>query len=48
MSDIIKDESVVCSFCGRTREESGQLIAGNGVYICDSCVSVCYHLLKLN
>lgn len=45
MSDIIKDESVVCSFCGRSREESGQLIAGNGVYICDDCIELCHSLI---
>jgi ClpX C4-type zinc finger len=27
-----------CSFCGRSREECTQLIAGPGLYICDDCV----------
>ncbi|MGD9873059.1 MAG: ATP-dependent Clp protease ATP-binding subunit ClpX [Kiritimatiellia bacterium] len=26
-----------CSFCGRSQREVGQLIAGPGVFICDSC-----------
>jgi hypothetical protein len=29
-----------CSFCGRTQNEAGKLIAGQGVMICDSCVAI--------
>jgi hypothetical protein len=28
-----------CSFCGRSREECEQLIAGPGVFICERCVA---------
>ncbi|HQQ03449.1 MAG TPA: ATP-dependent Clp protease ATP-binding subunit ClpX [Kiritimatiellia bacterium] len=28
-----------CSFCGRAQREVGQLIAGPGVFICDSCAA---------
>jgi ATP-dependent Clp protease ATP-binding subunit ClpX len=31
----------LCSFCGKTQTEVKKLIAGPGVYICDSCVTVC-------
>ncbi len=41
--DIEKD--ICCSFCGKTREEVAQLIEGNGVYICDACVSFCNSLI---
>ncbi|MBE6798360.1 MAG: ATP-dependent Clp protease ATP-binding subunit ClpX [Ruminococcaceae bacterium] len=34
-----------CSFCGRTEAEVDRLIAGNGVFICDECIEVCYSLL---
>ncbi len=36
----------VCSFCGRTESEVDHLIAGNGVFICDECIEVCYTLLN--
>ena len=36
----------VCSFCGRTESEVDHLIAGNGVFICDDCIEVCYTLLN--
>jgi hypothetical protein len=31
---------LACSFCDRTQQEVRKLIAGPGVYICDSCVAV--------
>jgi ATP-dependent Clp protease ATP-binding subunit ClpX len=31
----------LCSFCGKSQAEVRKLIAGPGVYICDSCVTVC-------
>lgn len=31
----------LCSFCGKSQSEVRKMIAGPGVYICDSCVSVC-------
>lgn len=40
------DETVVCSFCGKTQDEVMQLIAGPGVYICDQCIEVCYSLME--
>jgi ATP-dependent Clp protease ATP-binding subunit ClpX len=36
----------MCSFCGKSRAEVRKLIAGPGVYICDSCVSVCQNVLS--
>lgn len=35
-----------CSFCGKPKHEVRKLIAGpGGVYICDSCVSVCKNII---
>jgi ATP-dependent Clp protease ATP-binding subunit ClpX len=31
----------LCSFCGKPQHEVRKIIAGPGVYICDSCVNVC-------
>src|SRR5436853_198605 len=34
-----------CSFCGKSQAEVRKLIAGPGVYICDSCINVCKSIL---
>lgn len=34
-----------CSFCGKSEKETGHLIAGPDIYICDSCVSLCNQIL---
>ncbi len=34
-----------CSFCGKQESQVGQLLYGNGVYICDECVMLCYDIL---
>jgi ATP-dependent protease Clp ATPase subunit len=31
----------LCSFCGKDQKEARKLIAGPGVFICDSCVKIC-------
>ena len=38
-------DNMFCAFCGRTRDEVGRLIAGNGIYICDECVELCHSLI---
>ncbi len=35
----------MCSFCGKSHAEVRKLIAGPGVYICDSCINVCKGIL---
>ncbi len=35
-----------CSFCGRSVQEAGQLINGNGVSICRDCVETCRTLFS--
>jgi ATP-dependent Clp protease ATP-binding subunit ClpX len=44
MSDDTKDEQFVsctCSFCGKSQDEVGKLVAGPNVYICDECIDLC-------
>lgn len=36
----------MCSFCGKSHSEVRKLIAGPGVYICDSCINVCKSILE--
>ncbi len=39
-------QRLVCSFCGKTKEQVRRLIAGpNGVHICDKCVALCNEIL---
>jgi ATP-dependent Clp protease ATP-binding subunit ClpX len=35
----------MCSFCGKTHGEVRKLIAGPGVFICDSCINICKGIL---
>jgi ATP-dependent Clp protease ATP-binding subunit ClpX len=35
----------LCSFCGKSHAEVKKLIAGPGVYICDTCINVCKSIL---
>src|ERR1700724_194698 len=35
----------MCSFCGKSHAEVHKLIAGPGVYICDTCINVCKSIL---
>lgn len=35
-----------CSFCGKSEHVVRKLIAGKGVYICDSCVELCNEILQ--
>ena len=36
----------MCSFCGKGQSEVRKLIAGPGVYICDSCITICKGILE--
>ena len=40
-----KTKGVKCSFCGKSQEAVGRIIAGPGVYICDECIKVCNNIL---
>ncbi|MFO7607032.1 MAG: ATP-dependent Clp protease ATP-binding subunit ClpX [Desulfurivibrionaceae bacterium] len=38
--------AVLCSFCGKGRDEVRKLIAGPAVYICDECIDLCNDIVK--
>ena len=38
-------QMTMCSFCGKSHAEVKKLIAGPGVYICDSCINLCKQVL---
>ena len=44
MSDN-RDKPVRCSFCNKTQDQVGTLIAGPGVYICDECIDLCRSIM---
>ncbi|WP_456385286.1 ATP-dependent Clp protease ATP-binding subunit ClpX [Desulfolithobacter sp.] len=35
-----------CSFCGKSQDEVGKLIAGPNVYICDECIELCNEIVR--
>tara|TARA_Y100000590_G_scaffold469064_1_gene654686 strand:- start:2333 stop:3604 length:1272 start_codon:yes stop_codon:yes gene_type:complete len=44
-----KDESnnsLFCSFCGKSQHEVKKLIAGPTVFVCDECVELCMDIIK--
>ena len=41
-----KEDNDYCSFCGKPQEMVGRMIAGNGVYICDTCIDLCMSILE--
>jgi hypothetical protein len=45
-SSVTEGNPGPCSFCGKYRDEVGELIAGWGGYICDGCVEICNQILK--
>jgi ATP-dependent Clp protease ATP-binding subunit ClpX len=40
------DAKVLCSFCGKGRDDVKKLIAGPSVYICDECIELCNDIVK--
>lgn len=41
-----EEKKLYCSFCGKKSAEVNKLIAGPSVYICDSCVNLCFNILN--
>lgn len=39
-------KEVVCSFCGRSKEEVSRLVSGQNVYICSDCIRLCSTILE--
>ena len=36
----------ICSFCGRSRAEVKNMVAGGDAYICNECVALCHNTLR--
>jgi len=40
------EETLRCSFCGKTQNEVRKLIAGPSVYICNECIDICNEIIN--
>ncbi len=40
------DKNLKCSFCGKGAGQVEKMVAGPGVYICDSCIELCYDIIE--
>ena len=41
MKDKSSEDTMYCSFCGKSQDEVKKLIAGATAFICDECISLC-------
>lgn len=41
-----KEETLYCTFCGKSQHEVKKLIAGPSVFICDECISLCNDIVR--
>lgn len=39
------EEEIVCSFCGKSKDEVYRMLSGSDAYICDECVRLCQDIL---
>ena len=39
------DNSLHCSFCGKSQKEVKKLVAGPSVYICEECIGLCNDII---
>jgi ClpX C4-type zinc finger protein/glyoxalase superfamily protein len=44
--DPAPQETLYCSFCGKSQHKVTKLIAGPSVYICDECVELCTDIVR--
>jgi len=45
MAKTTDDNTIRCSFCGKSQENVRRMVAGPGVYICDECIELCLDIL---
>jgi hypothetical protein len=45
-SESPPDDTLYCSFCGKSQHDVKKLIAGPGVCICDECVELCTDIIR--
>ena len=43
MSEV---EKITCSFCGKNKQDTNILIAGNAAHICDACIEQAHNIVK--
>ena len=43
---MVENNSLHCSFCGKSASEVKKLISGPDIYICDECVDTCHNVLS--
>ena len=43
MSEV---EKITCSFCGKNKQDTNILIAGNGAHICDACIEQAHNIVQ--
>jgi len=41
-----EEEKVLCSFCGRNKQDTNILIAGTSAHICDACIEQAHEIVK--
>ena len=41
-----ENEQIVCSFCGKNKQDTNVLIAGSSAHICDSCIEQAHEIVK--
>ena len=41
-----ENEKVLCSFCGRNKQDTNILIAGTSAHICDACIEQAHEIVK--
>lgn len=39
------NDSISCSFCGKTQDQVKKIVAGPGVYICNECIDLCKNII---
>ncbi|USO01516.1 MAG: ATP-dependent Clp protease ATP-binding subunit ClpX [Alphaproteobacteria bacterium] len=45
MANKPSQETLYCSFCGKSQHEVRKLIAGPTVFICDECIELCHEII---
>ena len=41
-----KNQTLYCSFCGKSQHEVRKLIAGPSVFVCNECVELCNDIMR--
>ncbi|WP_083234104.1 ATP-dependent Clp protease ATP-binding subunit ClpX [Candidatus Marithrix sp. Canyon 246] len=42
----MSDQIMICSFCGKNKDEVQKLIAGPSVFICNECIGLCNNIIE--